>query len=205
MLQEQSVSKVPGSRTLPKHLHPSVAGFLERSHCTPLLPRARLFDNLAVRKAVRKKLRGTLPAWRRRLASEAPGKAGDHLERCPQRFQGFSTSPTIPGVRSTPLETGGRVICVNLRGSTEIGPTEIAPHPAPTHAVHALLPKPQTRRQRLTRWLNARPLAGRPRTTRQRRTAPRSVSSTDLPMRPSRDRPSVLTCLCGSLRTHLKF
>eukprot|EP00955_Chlamydomonas_euryale_P038834 351219-Chlamydomonas_euryale.AAC.4 len=50
------------------------------------LPWAWLFDNLAVHKAVRKKLRGTRLAWRRGLASEAPGSAGDHLESCPRRF-----------------------------------------------------------------------------------------------------------------------
>eukprot|EP00955_Chlamydomonas_euryale_P064336 358949-Chlamydomonas_euryale.AAC.1 len=59
----------------------------------PTLPRARLFDNLAVLKAARKKLRGTWPAWRRRLASEAPGNARDHLESCPR---GFQTSLTVP-------------------------------------------------------------------------------------------------------------
>eukprot|EP00955_Chlamydomonas_euryale_P007421 78796-Chlamydomonas_euryale.AAC.1 len=55
----------------------------------PTIPRARLFDNLAVRNAMQKKLRGTQPAWRRRLASKAPGNAGDHLQSCPQRFQHF--------------------------------------------------------------------------------------------------------------------
>eukprot|EP00955_Chlamydomonas_euryale_P022942 242157-Chlamydomonas_euryale.AAC.1 len=57
-----------------------------------MLPQARVFDNLAVRKAVRRKLRGTWPAWRRRLASGAPATAGDLIKSRPRRFQHFPDS-----------------------------------------------------------------------------------------------------------------
>eukprot|EP00955_Chlamydomonas_euryale_P000525 5924-Chlamydomonas_euryale.AAC.3 len=38
-------------------------------------------------------VRGTRPAWRRRLASETPGNAEDQLESCPRRFQQFPDGP----------------------------------------------------------------------------------------------------------------
>eukprot|EP00955_Chlamydomonas_euryale_P118240 366526-Chlamydomonas_euryale.AAC.1 len=66
------VAQFSGNFILPRLVFQNVS-------IAPTLPRARFFDNLAVRKAVWKKLQGTRPAWRWRLASEAPGNAGDHL------------------------------------------------------------------------------------------------------------------------------
>eukprot|EP00955_Chlamydomonas_euryale_P109802 365956-Chlamydomonas_euryale.AAC.10 len=75
------------------HTSPAFSNFCSRIPKTlPLRPRfSRLgcFDEVAVRK----KLRGIRPAWRRRLVSEVPGNAGDHLKSCPRRFQHFPDSP----------------------------------------------------------------------------------------------------------------
>eukprot|EP00955_Chlamydomonas_euryale_P007804 82450-Chlamydomonas_euryale.AAC.2 len=108
----------------------------------PTLPRAMLFDNLAVRKTVRKTLRalgkpgaGDLPAKCR----GTPGKISKAV------LGGFNTLPTVPGFRSTPMEFGGLGICVDLRGSPGIGPISAGNRPCvsaplPHHLCHCTAP-----------------------------------------------------------------
>eukprot|EP00955_Chlamydomonas_euryale_P113091 366193-Chlamydomonas_euryale.AAC.6 len=104
----QSVSEGPGGFTLHRRVHPSAAGCPERFHCVRAPP------GLVVRQAGSvEEATGTQLAWRRRLASEAPEHARDHLANVPG---GFNSSATVPRVRST----HGNWRPGNMCGSTRI-------------------------------------------------------------------------------------